>query len=498
MPLLPLIRTIFISLLCELAGGAFAAGFSEAVEKQDWETVSEQIVAKADLNATQPDGTTALHWAAYHDRADVVTKLLAAGAKAEVANSYGITPLLIACQNGNAEIVKALLAAGADVQATQRGGESALMVASRTGKVDAVKVLIDNGAKIDAQDRTEQTALMWAAAAGNAEVVALLIKHGADLKYRLKSGFTALLFAAREGKLAAVKALLAAGADAKDAIVTDSDAKGRAAPNGTSGVLLAVENGHFELALDLIRAGADPNDRRSGITALHTLTWVRKPSRGDDEAGQPPPETHGKLTSLDFIREIIAAGADVNAKLTNRPGNRAGLSLNGVTPFFLACKTADLPMMQRLVELGADPILPNADGSTPLMAAAGLGCYAPDEEAGTEDECVAACQYLLSLGVEVNTVDKNHHTAMHGAAYKNLPKVVALLAAKGAQIEVWNQKNDKGWTPLLIAQGFRPGNFKPSAPTTAAISAVMLANGVQPPPAPERSSLPKKKGYQQQ
>lgn len=489
-------RSAFI--LASLTLTAFSHDLPAAAEKQDWTAVSEQITAKADLNATQADGTTALHWAAYHDRADVVAKLLADGAKAEVANRYGITPLLIACQNGNAEIVTALLAAGADANVKQRGGETALMIASRTGKADAVKVLIEKGAKIDAQDRKEQTALMWAAADGHAEVVTLLIQHGADLKHRLKSGFTALLFAAREGKLAAVRALLAAGADPKDAIITKDKTGGRDAPNGTSGVLLAVENGHFELAMDLIKAGADPNDKRSGFTALHTLTWVRKPSRGDDEAGQPPPETHGRLTSLDFIREIVAAGAEVNAKVTNRPGSRAGLSMNGVTPFFLACKTADLPMMKQLVELGADPQQPNADGSTPLMAAAGLGCYAPDEEAGTEDECVAAIEHLLNLGADVNAVDKNHHTAMHGAAYKSLPKVVKLLADKGAKIAVWNQKNDKGWTPLLIAQGFRPGNFKPSAPTIAAISAVMLAGGVQPPPAPERDSLPKKKGYQQQ
>ena len=129
------------------------------------------------------------------------------------------------------------------------------------------------------------------------------------------------------------------------------------------------------------------------------------------------------------------------------------------------------------------------------MAAAGLGCYAPDEEAGTEEECVAACDYLLSLGADINAVDKKHQTAMHGAAYKSLPKVAKLLASKGAKIDVWNQKNDKGWTPLLIAQGFRPGNFKPSVPTIEAISQIMLAAAVTPPPAPDREALPKKKGY---
>jgi ankyrin repeat protein len=475
------------------------ADLPTSAEKLDWSAVSAKISAKADLNAAQADGTTALHWAAYHDKADVVTQLLAAGAKADMANRYGITPLLLACQNGSESIVRSLLNAGANANAEQRGGETALMIASRTGKLGAVKALIERGAKIDEDDRDDQTALMWAAAEGHADVIELLIQNGADVKHRLKSGFTALLFAAREGKSAAVRMLLQHGADVKDAIVTEEKAVGRDAPNGTSAVLLAMENGHYELAMEIIKAGADPNDIRSGFTALHALTWVRKPPHGDDESGQPPPDTHGKLTSLDFIREIVKTGANPNALLGPEAKAKAfgAISFNKAPPFLLACRNADLPMMKLLVELGADPQKPNADGSTPLMAAAGLGCYAPDEEAGTEDECVAACDYLLSLGADINAVDRKHQTAMHGAAYKSLPRVAKLLATKGAKIDVWNQKNDKGWTPLLIAQGFRPGNFKPSVPTIEAISQIMLAAGVQPPQPPDREALPKKKGYDQ-
>lgn len=477
-----------------------AADFPSTAEKQDWAAVSTKLESGAGVNAAQADGTTALHWAAYHDKEEVVRRLIAAGAKAQVANSYGITPLLLACENGNAEIVRALLVAGADANVKQRGGETALMIASRTGRPDAVKALIDKGAKIDATDRSGQTALMWAAAQGHAEVIDLLIQSGADVKRRLKSGFTALLFAAREGKSAAVKTLLQHGADVKDAIDTEDRTAGRDAPNGTSAVLLAVENGHFELAMEIIQAGADPNDMRSGFSALHTHTWVRRPPHGDDVAGQPPPDTHGRLDSLAFIRAIVAAGAVPDVTLKQGAKARASGSINftGATPFLLACRNADLPMMKLLVELGADPMRTNADGSTPLMAAAGLGCFAPDEEAGTEEECLAACEYLLSLGADVNAVDKKGQTAMHGAAYKSLPKVAHFLASKGAKIDVWNSKNDKGWTPLLIAQGFRPGNFKPSVPTIEAISEIMLANGVTPPPPPERDALPKKKGYNQQ
>jgi uncharacterized protein len=476
-----------------------AGEIASFAEKQDWPAVSARITAKADLNAAQADGTTALHWAAHHDKAEMVAQLLAAGARADEKNRYGITPLLLACENGSERIVRTLLKAGAKADVSQRGGEEAIMVASRTGRVGVVKALLENGARTESHDRSGQTALMWAAAAGHAEVIELLVKSGAKMDHRLDSGFTAFLFAAREGKTAAVKKLLELGADVHDAIATEDTTGGRDAPDGTSAVLLAVENGHFELAMEIIRAGADPNDMRNGFTALHTLTWVRKPPHGDDEAGQPPPDTHGRLSSLDFIREIVKAGAQVDAELGigARAKANGAISFHGAAPFLLACRNADLPMMKLLVELGADPHKTNAEGSTPLMAAAGLGCYAPDEEAGTEDECVAACEYLLSLGADVNAVDKKNQTAMHGAAYKSLPKVARMLAAKGAKIDLWNRKNDRGWTPLLLAQGFRPGNFKPSVPTITAISEIMLANGIQPPPPPDRDALPKKKGYEQ-
>jgi ankyrin repeat protein len=243
-------------------------------------------------------------------------------------------------------------------------------------------------------------------------------------------------------------------------------------------LILAVENGHFELAMELVNAGADPNDQRSGFTALHVVTWVRKPNRGDDEAGQPPPEGSGNLTSLDFVRQIVAKGADVNARLNKGDGGRGKLSLKLATPFLMASKTADLQLMKLLVELGADPSMPNGDGATPLMAAAGLGCLAPDEESGTEAECVEAVKYLLTLGANVNAVDRNGETAMHGAAYKSLPKVVQFLAENGAKIDTWNTTNRWGWTPLRIAEGYRPGNFKPSYETIAALKQVMADAGV--------------------
>ena len=137
--------------------------------------------------------------------------------------------------------------------------------------------------------------------------------------------------------------------------------------------------------------------------------------------------------------------------------------------------------MRVLVKAGADPSIPNVDGSTPLMVAAGLATRSPGEDAGTEPEVLEALQVLLDLGADPNAVDSHRETAMHGAAYKNLPKAVRMLAAKGARIEVWNQPDEFGWTPLAIAAGYRFGNFKPSPETEAALREVMLAAGVTPP-----------------
>jgi ankyrin repeat protein len=148
----------------------------------------------------------------------------------------------------------------------------------------------------------------------------------------------------------------------------------------------------------------------------------------------------------------------------------------------MAAAAADTPYMRLLMELGADPLLGNVDNCTPLMVACGIGVgsAAANETAGEEPEVLEAAQLALDLGVDVNAVDANGETAMHGAAYKNLPKVVQFLADRGAKIQIWNRKNKYGWTPLLIAEGHRPGNFKPSAETIAALHHVMLAAGVTP------------------
>jgi ankyrin repeat protein len=266
-----------------------------------------------------------------------------------------------------------------------------------------------------------------------------------------------------------------------------------------SALHLAVENGHFELALALVKAGADPNDQRVGYGALHMVSWVRKPNRGDDEEGNPPPIGSGKLTSLHFVKEMVAKGARVNLQSKKGVSGRGILNRPGATPLLAAASTADLPLLELLARLGADPLLPNSQGTTPLMAAAGVGVGAPEEAAGTEPEVLEAVKLLVKLGADVNGMDKNGETAMHGAAYRNHPRVVQVLADRGARIDVWNRKNKTGLTPIVIAEGYRPGlNFRPSPETVAALHRVMRAAGMTPPkptvpPAATKSAYPDKK-----
>ena len=301
----------------------------------------------------------------------------------------------------------------------------------------------------------------------------------------MASGFTPLLFAVREGHIETVQTLLAAGADPNDWIRPPEDSVSQARgyrgapPYGASALHIAVENAHFELATSLIGAGAEPNAAKPGYTPLHALARVRKPGMGDND---PPPEGAGTMTGLEFVAEAVRLGADLEARMTKKV-NLGNTRLNrlGATPFFLAAHSADAELMRALADMGADTRARNADNTTPLMAAAGVGTRSPGEDAGTESDVLEAVRLCLELGADINAVNDNGETAMHGAAYKNLPKVVEYLAKSGADINVWNRPNRYGWTPLIIATGYRFGNFKPSPVTIEAVRKVMIAGGVVPP-----------------
>ena len=482
-----------VALFMSASAHGVESRLADAAEKSDRTAIRRMIDQGADVNTPQPDGMTALHWAAYLDDFYIAKLLADAGANVAGTNRYGVTPLSLACQNGSTRIVELLLDRGADANTILRGNESALMTAARTGKAGPVKALIKRGADVNARERRGQTALMWAAADGHAEVVALLLDAGADVHATLPdSGFTPFFFAVRDGRSSVVDVLLKSGLDVNTTMEPKRPTH-KGPRKGTSALLLAVENGHFELAMDLLRAGADPNDQRSGFTPLHVLTWVRKPDRGEDD-GDPAPLGSGSLSSVEFIRKLVKNGAHVNARLKNGKGGPGLFNRAGATPFLMASARADIAYMRLLVELGADPLIANVDNTTPLMVACGVGVgsAAANETAGTEPEVLEAIQLLLELGVNINAVDANGETAMHGAAYKNLPMVVRFLADKGATLDTWNRKNRYGWTPLLIAEGHRPGNFKPSAETISAIHGVMRAAGITPPASTPAAAV---KGY---
>jgi ankyrin repeat protein len=477
---------VSVALLLSTATSAAAASnapLADAAEAMDRAKIRALLQQQVDVNAPQVDGMTALHWAAYQDDQEIADLLLRAGANVKAANRYGVTPLSLACTNGNAAMVESLLRAGADPNTALAGGETALMTAARVGALGPVKSLLARGATVDRKDdRRGQTALMWAAAEGHARVVEVLIEVGAEFRARLASGFTPLLFAVREGHVDVVRTLLKAGVDVNETVPVEGRRRGyggRLPPAGTGPLLMAIMNGHFELAAHLLDAGANPNADLPGYTPLHAMIAVRKPGIGDNDPG---PEGSGSMSSIDLVRKLVAHGANVNAKMTRRANlTNTRLNENGATPFLLAAQTADAELMKTLVALGADPLARNADNSTALIIAAGLATRSPGEDAGTEGEVLEAVQVALDLGIDINAVDNNGETAMHGAAYKNLPKVVKFLASKGARIEVWNRPNKFGWIPLAIAVGYRFGNFKPSADTEAALREVMIAAGVTPP-----------------
>ncbi|MDP7480426.1 MAG: ankyrin repeat domain-containing protein [Vicinamibacterales bacterium] len=481
--------TVTVLGLLLAAGPAAAADVPliDAVKAGDAARVETLIDAGVDVNGSEPDGTTPLHWAAYGHDVEITRRLLEAGAVANVGNRYGVRPLSLAAVTGNAGAISALLTAGANPNTTLMEGETALMTAARSGNLEAVELLLDAGADVNVHEHWKgQTALMWAAAEGHAQVIPTLVSHGADLGARSERGFTALLFAAREGRTDVVQTLLEAGANLDEQISINSTLTAggveqrRASNAGLNAFLLAAGSAHFELAAYLLDRGADPNAAPRGWTALHQLSWVRK--AGIAGSNNPAPQGSGNTTSLEFARKLIAQGADLNARVTTRPpAGITGLNFVDGTPFLLAARTADAELMRLLLEMGADAGLTNENNSTALMVAAGLGTSSPGEDPGTEAEVLEAVQVALGAGLNIDAVDDKGETAMHGAAYKHLPRVVTQLAEAGADIAVWNQKNDRGATPLDIAVGMHRGmNILSSPATEASIREVIAAAGVDP------------------
>jgi ankyrin repeat protein len=492
-----------------------------AVKNQDVKAVRALLAQRPDVNAQGPDGSTALHWAAERDQLELVDLLLSAGADAKAATRYHITPLYFACNNGNAAMIERLLKAGVDPNSGAEEGQSALMTAAAAGKPEAVRVLLKHGANVNATEPFKgQTALMWAASHGNAGAEGELIEFGAQVKAKSKSGFTPLLFAVRNGHVGAAKMLLEHGADVNDV-----------ASDGTNALNMAVVNAYFELASVLLDFGANPNMPDPRGSALHTIAWLRKPGTdgaagvGNTPHGPPPPT--GNVTALELAKKLLAHGENPNIRIDwkeprfgkeggtarNPPNIQLGrhfLSYIGATPFYVAAKNGDAPLMRVLVDGGADPKIPTKAGITPLMAAAGLDYWegeAPGPFAGlSEAERLEAVKLAVSLGNDVNAqadfgnypmtgetaytllyyplnIDElldlgvgdprwSGSTPLIGAIISGQPTLVQYLIDQGARLDV---KTKLGWTPLMVAEGVFFANAKKEYPAAAAIIRKALA-----------------------
>ena len=473
------------------AAGREAPPLLAAVKAADVQAVRLLLQQRVDPNAPDADGTTALHWAVHRDDGDTVDLLIQAGADATLANRYGVTPLSLACTNGAVAVIERLLNAGADPNSLLPGGETALMTAARSGMADAVALLIARGADVNATESSRsQTALMWAAAQGNASVIKVLLDAGADRTARSTGpassetrtpsrgiqfrdyarrgridAFSTLLFAVRAGHREAAQVLLDAGVDVNE---TASD--------GSSAMAVAAVNAHWELAAFLLDRGANPNAAAQGWTALHQVVRTRTLNIGQF----PHPVPTGRISSLDLARQLIAAGADLNARMTKdfSDGYRGGRFRRiGTPPFLLAAKGADYAMMRLLADAGADPSLTNNTGTTALMVASGVGMLYVNEDSGTNDDALEAVKVALELGADVRAVNDSGNTALHGGALRGSNPIVQLLVDRGARLDV---RNKNGVTPLQVANGeeFRNAGLQRRPETVALLRELMTARGL--------------------
>jgi len=420
----------------------------DAVKRGDLYALRSLLEQKADVNAADPDGSTALDWASYHDDLETAGLLLRAGAKVNAATDLGATPLWMASENGSMAMVRRLLEAGANPNAALQSGETPAMVAARGGYPQVLELLLAKGANPNAHGTRGQTALMWAVAQKHPEVVKVLLAHGADLQRRSDvwsevmavpphgylpynkaiphGGETALLFAARAGDLDSARLLVAAGAH-----VNDADAW------GVSAVTLAAHSGFGDLVRFLLDQHADPNAAPAGFTALQEAVMRR---------------------DAEMVAALLDHGADPNTPLkTWTPTRRSSddwnfePSLVGATPFWLAARFTEPDVLRLLLKHGADPLFvhhadyvaeqgfgaaPRKETATALMAATGMIRVKPWVEADRKEQeavTLETVKMLVDLGVDLNTANTDGRTALDAARTLRYASVVSYLQEKGAK-----------------------------------------------------------------
>ncbi len=496
---------------------------AKAAAERDIAAVRALLKQGADVNAAQGDGMTALHWAATLGDPSLAQMLLSAGANVRATTRLGgLTALHMASQAGQAQVVALLIASGADPNLPTATGATALMLAARSGNVETATRLVETGADINrAESAFGQTALMVAAGLDRAEVVRLLLSRGADWKkassvanltaltapaeegrqqgpgggaatrgdvagvtrgYRYneligaQGGLTALHFAARQGSAAAARALVEGGVDLNQPSPGD----------GATPLLVAIINGHLDLAAYLIDRGASPNVMSdAGVAPLYaTLNVQWAPI-----AAYPQPRAHLQQTRsyLDVMTLLLDKGADPNARLRRKVWysgynfDQSGVDEVGATPLWRAAYASDVAAMKLLVARGADasipttklfarrgpedpvagadksglPVLPvGGPGATPLHAAAGPGYsmgFAGNSHHYAPGGMLPAVKYLVEeLGADVNAVDQDGNTAVHNAAARGDTEMVRYLASKGADVKKINRA---GQTTIDVANG---------------------------------------------
>ena len=460
-------RRLGAFLVVLLAAGTVQAADADlrlvtALRNRDAAAVRTLLKQRPDVNAADVEGMTPLHWAAHWDDLATVKQLLAMGASPKVANRYGVTPLHEAATVANAEMVNALLRAGADPNAAYGDGETPVMVAARTGNASVVKLLLEGGADVDAAEKFRgQTALMLAVVENHAPVVSALIAAGANVNARTaeynfqkltggaggiihdrpQGGLNALILAARQGAVDAGALLVAAGADMN-----------AAEPQyGFTPLQTAIFNGKYAFARLLIDKGADVNDG-----SLYVVMEMRNLAHYTNRPN--PPESDQGVTHMDVAKLLLAKGADPNRPYTKAiPPRQAQGNINvapGSTPLYRAVRAVDLAAVKLLVDAGANPAQAIKDGSTPLMAAAGLGApRGGDEEvteAGDRNDPVEVMKILVEKGADVNAANELGMTPAHYAVQRGSERVIEYLASKGARFDT---KNKQGRTPADLARG---------------------------------------------
>jgi ankyrin repeat protein len=480
------------ALAISLAASVYGANdlrLVSATKNRDVTSAQTLLKQRVDVNVPDVDGMTPLHWAAHWDELELAKQLLAAGANAKATNRYGVTPLHEATLVADVPLMEALLKAGANPEAAYGSGETPLMVAARTGNVDAVKLLIDHQAGVNtAEEFRGQTPLMFAAAENHPQVVKYLIDHGAQINARSRKfnfgdvkmagggafmdrgegALTPLFFAAREGAIETARVLIAEGADVN---LTETQ-------YGFTPLMTTLFNGHYDLAGLLIEKGANVNDGSLYLTIeMRNLAFYKNRPN--------PPDRDKNLTSMDVLKMLVDRGADPNKAYTKKIPPREAQGdikvIPGVTPLFRAMKGTDVPAIRLMMEKGASPSIATDDHSTPLMVAAGLGvplvATEDDVQGSAKGDPIEAIKLFLAAGADVNATNDLGFTAIHYAAQTGRTRIIELLAASGARLDI---KNKAGKTPLDLAMNPGPtGRYMeidgiPQTATAAVIRRLMI------------------------